>query len=60
MSEHFGVTGETPYQVARAESLREITDALGEAVERLPVDLVQALLVLLAVLGHWCLLAPPA
>jgi hypothetical protein len=27
MSEHFGVTGETPHQVARAESLREITDA---------------------------------
>jgi hypothetical protein len=27
MSEHFGVTGETVHQVARAESLREITDA---------------------------------
>jgi hypothetical protein len=27
MSEHSGVTGKTPHQVARAESLREITDA---------------------------------
>jgi hypothetical protein len=27
MSEHSGVTGKTPLQVARAESLREITDA---------------------------------
>ena len=27
MSEHFGVTGETPHQVARADSLGEITDA---------------------------------
>jgi hypothetical protein len=27
MSEHSGVTGNTPHQVARAESLREITDA---------------------------------
>ena len=27
MSEHSGVTGMTPHQVARADSLREITDA---------------------------------
>ena len=27
MSEHSGVTGKTPHQAARAESLREITDA---------------------------------
>jgi hypothetical protein len=27
MSEHSGVTGKTPHQVARADSLREITDA---------------------------------
>ena len=27
MSEHSGVTGESAHQVARAESLREITDA---------------------------------
>jgi hypothetical protein len=27
MSEHFGFTGETAHQVARVESLREITDA---------------------------------
>jgi hypothetical protein len=27
MSEHSGVTGETPLQVVRAESLREITAA---------------------------------
>jgi hypothetical protein len=27
MSEHSGVTGKTPRQVAPAESLREITDA---------------------------------
>jgi hypothetical protein len=27
MSEHSGVTGKTPHQVARTESLREITDA---------------------------------
>jgi hypothetical protein len=27
MSEHSGVTGETPHQVARAESVREIIDA---------------------------------
>jgi hypothetical protein len=26
MSEHSGVTGHTPHQVARADSLREITD----------------------------------
>jgi hypothetical protein len=26
MSEHSGVTGQTPHQVARADSLREITD----------------------------------
>jgi hypothetical protein len=26
MSEHSGVTGKTPHQVARAESPREITD----------------------------------
>ena len=27
MSEHSGVTGKTPHQVARADSRREITDA---------------------------------
>jgi hypothetical protein len=27
MSEHSGVTGKTPHQVARADSLCEITDA---------------------------------
>ena len=27
MSEHSGVTGKTPHQLARADSLREITDA---------------------------------
>ena len=27
MSEHSGVTGKTPHQVARDDSLREITDA---------------------------------
>jgi hypothetical protein len=26
MSEHSGVTGKTPHQVARADPLREITD----------------------------------
>jgi hypothetical protein len=26
MSEHSGVTGKTPHEVARADSLREITD----------------------------------
>jgi hypothetical protein len=26
MSEHSGVTGKTPHQVARADSLRKITD----------------------------------
>jgi hypothetical protein len=38
MSEHFGVTGETPHQVARAESLREITDA--DRVRGRRIDLV--------------------
>ena len=27
MSEHSGVTGKTPHQVARADSLRKFTDA---------------------------------
>jgi hypothetical protein len=38
MSEHFGVTGETAHQVARAESLHEITDA--DRVRGRRVDLV--------------------
>jgi hypothetical protein len=37
MSEHSGVTGKTPHQVARADSLREITDT--ETVRGGPIDL---------------------
>jgi hypothetical protein len=44
MSEHSGVTGKTPHQVARAESLREITDA----------DMVRGAIDLVAYLkGFW-------
>ena len=38
MSEHSGVTGKTPHQVARAESLREITDA--DMVRGRRIDLI--------------------
>ena len=37
MSEHSGITGKTPHQVARTESLREITDA---GMVRVGIDLV--------------------
>jgi hypothetical protein len=38
MSEHSGVTGKTPHQVARADSLREISDT--EMVRGRIIDLV--------------------
>jgi len=38
MNEHSGVTGKIPHQVARANSLREITDA--ETVRRWINDLL--------------------
>jgi hypothetical protein len=38
MGEHSGVTGKTPHQVARADSLREITDI--EMVRGGIIDLV--------------------
>ena len=41
MSEHSGVTGKTPHQVARADSLREITDATPEESRGRPEQLVR-------------------